>query len=672
MSTNSNLEKVNNLPLDTWIYDIEIFKKFWCVVFINAKTRDVKVFKKGEYLKLREFVLNKLKGKFVGGYNNVNYDDFILRELIAGNSGYELNDWIINKRAKPWEFEKLKLAPKLPFFSFDLMQMLGTGRIGLKKYQGFLGLSIVESPVHFSYTSDLTQEQIDGVVNYCISDVKSTLYLFIKFIDQFVIKQQMIVDNRLESRMLSKTMAQITARIFEADKTLVPRYKSYDYKAPDNVRQLYQRALPQYLWLIKKLENMTFYTEFHEHYQRNQVDFNIEHKGLTYSFKSGGLHAAKNIIIDAPVNIVNKDIVNNYPHLIGLYNYGSRASKNMSKLIMKFIAERKEAKKAKEMIKSNYLKELVVRPFGAMEYKFNDLWDPRQRMAVCLTGELIMFFLSVKLSEHVEILQVNTDGVMYAYETEAQRLKAEKIASAWEKITLMTLETDCFDMLYQKDVNNYILVDSKNPDRNKTKGSMVKYWKQQYHNPEFNTVRGSANNNLTVLDKAVYHYFVNKIPPRQTIDAESDAVCFQFIFDIKGAYTHVITNNQIIDDHKVFRIFYTKHGNPVFKAFQKENGEWKKDKVALSSEHSTIYNHKVLGLDVKTLDLDLDYYEQLAWERIRMFENSPQTGEKMQVLYPGESYDCALCGTSLENELVVRTIYDDELEVCKVCYFSKK
>ncbi|MCS4536762.1 hypothetical protein NXS15_01275 [Mycoplasma sp. CSL7475-4] len=668
----ANIEKVKNLPLDVWLYDIEVFRKFWCVVFINAKTYETKIFKSTQRLALSQFVQFKLKGAFVGGYNSVNYDNYVLREILGGYSGVEITNWIINQRQKPWEFSTMKTNPKLPFFSFDLMQMLGIGRVSLKKYRGFLGLSIVESPVPFTYEGELSDEQIDGVINYCVSDVKSTLYLFIKFVDQFIIKSQMIVDNGLNSNMLSKTMAQITAKIFEANSLLVPRYKQYDYKAPENVKMLYEKALPQFNWLIQKLESMTFYTEFDTaNYQRNQVNFNIEHKGLIYSFKSGGLHAAKNIIIDTDSNIVNKDIVNNYPHLIGLYNFGSRASHNMSERIMDFIAQRKQAKKAKDTIRSNYLKELVVRSFGAMEYKFNELWDPRQRMAVCLTGELIMFFLAVKLSQHVEILQVNTDGVMYRYETEQQRDKCEKIAQAWEKITLMTLETDTFSKLYQKDVNNYILVDAFNPENNKTKGAMVKYWKKQFHNPEFNAVRGMANNNLTVVDKAVYHYFVDKIPPRQTIENEKDPVCFQFIFDIKGDYTHVITNGKIIDDHKVFRLFYTKQGAPVFKAYLRENGEWKKDKVALSSERSTIYNEKVLNIDINTLDLDLDYYENLAWERISLFENSPNShATTLKTSYPGESYECGLCGASLADELVVRTIYDDEMEVCRSCYFK--
>lgn len=665
MSKTYNQDKLETIPLDVWIYDFEVYKHFWCVSFYNLKSKELKTYKTGQNYQLINFINKDLKGQFVGGYNSSNFDDYILKEVMAGVNPYKLSEWIINGN-KPWEWEYTK-HNKLPFFSFDIMKLLGPGRLSLKKYEAYLGLKIVETNIPFDYPQKLSDEQEKLIIEYNIYDTKATSFLFLKFIDPFIIKLKLISDYNLDNSALNKTSTQLTALVFEANPSKLPKYKTYYYKCPENIKQMYQKALPEYLWIIEKLETTQFVTEMSENYIKEQIDLTIKVNDLIYEFKSGGLHAAKQKIIDKPSNIYNSDIVSNYPSLIRYYNYSSRAAKNMSGKIGELIKKRIEAKNNNDDLVSSYLKELIVRPFGAMGYKYSALWDGKQRMSICLTGQLIIFFLSVKISKYAEVLQVNTDGVMYLVNDLNNIDKIKKLMKAWEQITFMQLETERYSRLFQKDVNNYILVNEK--DKIKTKGSMVKYYNEQFHNLSFNTVRGVVNNSLSVLDKAVVDYFVNNIDPEITIKNEQDLVKFQFVFDIKGNYSHIFYGDKLLENMKVCRIFYTKAGSPVFKAQALPNGNYKKDKVPLSSEKCTVYNDIIINKPISLLDLDYEYYTQLAYARIEQYKNE-YVKNKFKLSYPGESYECGLCSASLMNELVVRTLFDN-IEVCKQCYFGK-
>lgn len=318
-----NAEKLKQIPLGIWIYDVEVYPQFWCVSFYNLKTKEIKTFKTGEHLYLVKFIYKELLGQFVGGYNNSNYDDYIIKEIMQGINPHRLSSWIVDKRNKPWEWSYNKNYP-LPFISFDILKLLGPARLSLKKYEAFLGLAIKETSVPFDYAKKLTPTQISEVIKYNIYDVKATAYLFIKFIDQFIIKLKLIEDYNLPNNSLTKTMTQITATIFEADESRLPRYLEYNYQTPARIKTLYLKYLPEYAWIINKLETTTFYSEYSEKFKKEQVSLEINVDGLIYEFKSGGLHMTKHAIIDTNSLILNSDIVSNYPNLIAKYNYGSR------------------------------------------------------------------------------------------------------------------------------------------------------------------------------------------------------------------------------------------------------------------------------------------------------------------------------------------------------------
>ncbi|WLP85274.1 hypothetical protein [Mycoplasma seminis] len=656
------LNKVKGIPCDVWVYDIEVFKQYWCITFLNIKTAELVVID-NDYKALQQVMKYKIKG-ILGGFNNVRYDDYILKALLQGLNPYNLSQWIVKEKKAPWEYKGMRPS-KLPVATFDVSDLISPTRMSLKKYEAFLGVSIEESDVPFDYDKELTQQQKDSILKYNAYDVKITALLLVKFIDQLIIKMNLISDYKLPTQFLARTNTRITAKIFEADKSLLPRYKTYKYEAPQNIKQLYKMYAPQYFWIIEKFESVEYKTKYSASYEEKQIEFGIKFQNMDLKFASGGLHGAvENYISTKDENIITIDITSNYGALIAKYNFGSRATRDMSKKMQELFNQRVKIKHV-DKIKAAYLKDLIVRPFGAMDDINNDLWDPRQRQAICITGQLIIFLLSVMLSPYCEFLQVNTDGIYFKTSKENET-KIKQLCDLWEKNTLMSLEWEWNKRIIQKDVNNYILI--KQDDSLKTKGAQVKYYAAQFDNDTYHTVRGAVNNNLTIIDKCVVNYFVKNIPVMETLKQEKELVRFQFVYSLNGNYTDSFYGDKLLKPRKVWRIFYTLDGEPVFKAY-KVNGEWKKDKVPQSSERNTIITSDIRKLTPQDIKLDYNYYEEIATNRINLYKYGENKKENITRMYPGESFECFLCGNSLMNETVVRYILDNE--VCRECYIKK-
>lgn len=660
--------KINAIPLNIWFYDFEVFKNFWCVTFYNLKTHEL-VTIKNNFQHLKDFYNNKLSG-FLTGYNNVRFDDYLLKETLQNNRPNRITDWIINQKKQGWEWEPTKYS-KLKVWTFDTMDLIGANRISLKMYEAFLGLAIKESDIPFDYDQELDEHQKAEIISYNIYDVKSTAYLFCKFIDQFFIKLKLIDDYKLDKNLIAKTDSQITAKILNANKNLLPRYQQYNFKCNARIRQLFKMYAPKWEWIINKFESVTYKTKYDSNYQDEQISFSVKLRDLTCDFKSGGLHAAiENYLSEQSEHLIMVDIVQNYGNLIVNYDLGSRAAPNMKLKLKSFMDARAESKKTGDSIKADYLKILTVRPFGSMDYQYNDLWDPLMRQSICISGQLIIFLLAILIEPYGKIIQINTDGVLFSLFKKENLDKINRIFNGWEKITQMKLDQSTYSKVFQKDVNNYILIDKPNDNANwKAKGAGVKYFKEQFHRWDFNKVRGAVNNNLTVLDECVVNYFTKNIPVKDTLLSVKELIRFQFVFEVKGNYTTLFYGEKELKHRKVWRAFYTKTGKPLFKSYKLDTGEWKKDKVPRSSEFCKLVNGDIRKATTDDIDLDYEYYEILANDIISLYKDKKETVKNFSV-YTGENYECDFCSTSLLDEKVVRKIY--EKEVCKNCYTKKE
>ena len=174
------------------VYDVEVFKNYFCAVFFDSENEKILVWEKAvrtvPYKKRKVYncngkkypivfsndikVLRKVSIYTLIGYNNHNYDDIILSKVLKGASNLELYDQsksIINGGQVDWRLKKHGLN------TIDLMTMLASSglRVGLKHLQVTTKWYNVED-FECDWDAELEEKDFNSCIDYCINDVLST------------------------------------------------------------------------------------------------------------------------------------------------------------------------------------------------------------------------------------------------------------------------------------------------------------------------------------------------------------------------------------------------------------------------------------------------------------------------------------------------------------------
>ena len=208
-------------------FDFEVFKYDWLVVAIDPVEK-------------KEFVIVNDKSKLEHlykqyqrdiwvGYNCRNYDQYILKGIILGFDPKRVNDWIIVKDRKGWEFSSM--FNWLPLNIFDTMP---NPPVSLKTLEAFMGNSIHETSVPFDIDRKLTEKEIQETIGYCRDDVYNTIDVFIRRKNEFDSQMQLIKAFNFPLSHLGKTQAQLAAIILGAKKK---RFNDeWNIRLPENVQ----------------------------------------------------------------------------------------------------------------------------------------------------------------------------------------------------------------------------------------------------------------------------------------------------------------------------------------------------------------------------------------------------------------------------------------------------
>ena len=255
------------------------------------------------------------------------------------------------------------------------------------------------------------------------------------------------------------------------------------------------------------------------------------------------------------------------------------------------------------------LKVVINGTYGASKDETNELYDPKQANQVCINGQLMLIDLMWHLTSGcgAEIIQSNTDGVLvkmpdgFAGGPDAFYSAVDDIAAEWESRTGMQLEFDEYTKVYQKDVNNYILV--AEDGHTKGKGAYVKELSE-------------LDADMPVVNRALIAYMVDGVPPEVTINAATDLIDFQRVVKLSGKFLYCMHGSERLQD-KCFRVFSSKrqHDGGIFKV--KRVGK-KPEKFACTSEHVFIDNGDIHGKPAPDF-LDRRWYIDLAYKRLEQF-----------------------------------------------------
>lgn len=566
-------------------YDFEVFKYDWLVVIINPVTKTITKIANDTSALLAYY--EEHRKEIWLGYNNRRYDQYVAKAILCDFNPKEISDYIIVKNQHGFQFSTL--LRKFPFINFDVMLRTDTG---LKPLEGFLGNDIRETSVPFDIDRKLTKEEIEETFKYCTHDVEQTIEVFLNRKEEFDAKMGLINIFKLSLENMGKTNAQLVAKICGG------RGLKFD----DEFEFPFAPSL-----------KLTKYASIRDWY-RNPENFNykktqkVNVAGISHVFAWGGIHGAMKKYYGEGIFIM-ADVTAYYPSMQVEYKWGYRNMANpenferihSENLRLKAIGDKKARLPFK--IADNSIS-------GQLKDQYSTLYDPRDNNAICVNGQLLLLDLIEKLEPHIEMLiQSNTDGILFKIKSMKDFDKIDDIVWEWEERTGMRMGFDFFSKVFQKDVNNYLLVAADG--KTKTKGAYTK-------------TLSKLDYDLPIINKAMINYMTKGIPVEETIMECTKLIMFQKIVKLTGKYDFVEHNGKRYD-YKCYRVFAskTKKDGQILKCKKVRDDQTfssyiKKDKFANTPDNCFIDNSNVKD-KIADYKLDRQWYVELAKERLRQY-----------------------------------------------------
>lgn len=630
------------------IYDIEVFKYDWTFSFkeyFSGKRFHVH----NDLPTLLKFY-NKHKNSIFIGYNSAGYDNHIFKGILQGKNPYELSKEIIEGDSKNMKIFKMYDTKLTPVFGFDLYQ--DNKGASLKEIGGFEGLNIMESSIPFDLDrplknwkplieqydktetsddiedllnwleskTDLNREQLEQVYKgwgfideieenfiYNDNDVDITEVRFEKLVGALLAKTRLCEIFKLPKINTLKTNGNLTAEILQP----VPHKDRGDY---------YDKyELPECI----NIENDELINHFLGDKLPDDMSLTVKYRDLENEYGEGGIHSAIPQFVELDTLMYQKDVGSLYPTTAVLFDYISRNIPNELKgLYNEIRLMRLEAKHNGDSLTSDAYKLVLNTVYGVLRAEFNKLYDARQAINICITGQLALTDLMEKTEPHATIVQTNTDAVTYIPFSDDDKQVIENIADDWQKRTGYELDTDVIVRMIQRDVNNYVAVF----DNGKVK---KKGWI---------SLGGGFTYTNAIVANSLVELFVNDTCIEDTINNCEDFKEFQLVkkvgytYDETRGYTD-LENDEYKVIQKVNRILPIKESakdkydlikvRKYKKPVQQEDGTFTKTnpEIVFANEpkYYTLVNEDLKECHVSLEDLDRQYYIDLAYEQLIKF-----------------------------------------------------
>jgi len=580
-------------------YDFEVFPFDWLVVLVDTDERSETVIV-NDPERLKKYFTERSHGIWVG-YNNRHYDQYIMKAILCDLDPKVVSDKIIKEGKPGWQISDL--FKQIQMINYDVM-LNNDG--GLKSLEGMMGENIKETSVPFNINRKLTDDEIQETIEYCRHDVHKTIDVFMQRKEEFEAVRELIKIFKLPITSFSKTKAQLVAEICGG---MGKRFKDNEFDFP----------IVPCLKLKKYRYVLDWYKNPENHDYDKQLDTIVA--GVPHTFAWGGIHGAK------PKNMVegvllNMDVTAYYPSIQLQYKFGYR---NMGKpenfeLIHKENLRFKALGDKKARLPFKIADNSIS---GQLKDKNSKLYDPMMNNAVCVNGQLMLLMLIEMIEDHAQLIQSNTDGLLIKLNRIEDFDLIDDIVYEWEQATGMNMEFELFTKVFQKDVNNYILVNAEG--KCKTKGAYVK-------------ALSNLDYDLPILNEAVKNYFLKGIHPADTINSCNKLKDFQKIVKVSSKYSHALINPKItekkirvdgktkpvkvfeggtIPNEKCFRVFASTRPEDggIFKV--KGDGS-NPEKFANTPERCFIMNENVNDVPIPDY-LDRQWYIDTAIKRLEDF-----------------------------------------------------
>lgn len=540
-------------------FDFEVFPEWWCCTFgdlpddvtdLQHLQEDLKESFRvvsSDDVNARDALMKEFReGRVMTGYNIKGYDLEITNGIYQSfdpETLYCLSQLIINKETP----KDQKLAQMLiPFVTkryngATYLDLFDSSTGSLKNKEAILGLDIRETTVPFG-KRNLTQQEKDDVIVYNKHDVWSSMYWYLDTVKPFVDTRLSLckVFNLPLEYGYKKTNASLISLVLDAKKMPFADEAKIDIELPVQIRSYCKDNLPEYVYeyilhnnkplVVKMFENKVKFADggIHSEYDTDSFSLSKTHDRPVLHVKS-----------NAEWVLMNADAGSYYPSIMIFLKTLSRCIRK-PELFIKIYNERLRIKHLENPTPEDILLQLVYKlilntTFGASGCEGLDLYDPYMRTCTCRYGQLFLAAFANKvytvLNGNVKVIQTNTDGVLfYCRRKDIPTIK--KLMQEWHDLSGITLEDEYAEEIWQRDVNNYLMI--KEGGKAKCKGGWLNHSKVVKGYPRVAPLTSYA------VGRAITDYLTKEKDIETSIRNNTNLEDFMMTFIVGGSFDNTV------------------------------------------------------------------------------------------------------------------------------------
>lgn len=304
--------------------------------------------------------------------------------------------------------------------------------------------------------------------------------------------------------------------------------------------------------------------------------------------------------------LIDYDASSLYPSLLISYGfYPKHLGKEFLDIYSKIRTERLEAKHNGDKIKNETYKLLLNSVTGNMQSEYSWLCDTEAVMKIRMNGQLFLLKLAEMLTSvtNCRPIQYNTDGIFVLCKKKDREI-VEKTIKEFEEFSLLTMEGEEFEAMYQFAINDYIAVkkgysETKDSKLIKKKGLFI------------DSVALGKGMAPMVIPKALCNYFVNGVSPEEFLENDKDLrdYCTYQKVDKKFKVEY---GGQLVTH--INRFYMSTNGKPLIKYELKDGIKIRPTLICAGSPVTIINDFKDLSTEGK--NINYNYYKREIYKII--------------------------------------------------------
>lgn len=481
-------------------FDFEVFPNWWCCCFGDLPEGEITDANKDTFIdetikesffsvdsddpNARQKLLDSLRETdwVQCGYNIKAYDLTIANAVYQAFGPEEIktiSDILIHPELMYSSKERLRLAPfaKKRMRDLTFLDLFDSSTGSLKDKEAILGLSVMESTVPFGKV-DLTEADKVDVKKYCFHDVYSAMWWYCQIVHPFIKAKEALCKkfNIPMRNAYNLTNAGLVAIALGAKRLTYIDEEREDIKLPSSIREYCYDNLPANVLA---------------HVLNHKASLKVKMFDNEVVYADGGIHSTYILPAfkkDGPVlyvesneewMLLNIDASSFYPGISVHLGTLSRAIPNpeqFNEIMQERFAIKWKKNKTVEDDELQLADKLILNTtYGASGCKWLELYDPYNRTRTCRYGQLLLTAFAHKVYYSIpglKIIQTNTDGVLvYMRRKDIEKLR--ELEREWSAHTKIPLEEEEVEKIWQKDVNNYLMV--KKGGKKKVKGGWLNH-----------------------------------------------------------------------------------------------------------------------------------------------------------------------------------------------------